>query len=150
VSRATAAGGVSQHFVEGPAFPVSIRLLASVLVMGLAVSGLSLAAEGRWRELSSDGWILLTAALVVVGAGYCAILVSRTRIDGTHIRQSWLWRKEVALADITQLKLIQLPGLSWLVVPRLLVRARGMALPTTFQLGSAALVGACHRLAYGD
>lgn len=136
-------------FVEGPAFPVLLRVLASVLVLSLVVSGLSLLLQGHGRGLSGEAWGLLVAALLVVGCGFWAILVSRTRIDGTHIRQRWLWRKEVALADITQLKLILVPGLSWLVVPRLLVRVRGMALPTTFQLGNAELVSACRKLAYG-
>ncbi len=38
-------------------------------------------------------------------------------------RADWLWRKRVNIADITQVKLISVPGLSWLVVPRLVVRA---------------------------
>jgi hypothetical protein len=50
-------------------------------------------------------------------------LCSRTKIDAVNIEQSWLWTKKVALAEISQAKFIYIPYLSWLIAPRLVVRA---------------------------
>ena len=71
----------------------------------------------------------------------------RTSCDGLAIEQTWLWRKKVRLADITQIKLISVPGLNWLVVPRLVVRT-GFGL-TTFHAGDPAVYSRFKLLAYG-
>ena len=95
---------------------------------------------------SNDGLFLL-AVLVVIGTGYWGILTSRTRFDGQSIEQSWLWRKRVELAEITQVKLIRVPGMAWLIVPRLVVRTSfGL---TTFHAGDAAVLEQFRRLAHG-
>ena len=36
--------------------------------------------------------------------------------------QTWVWKKQVSIADIRQAKFIYLPALSWLIAPRLVVR----------------------------
>jgi hypothetical protein len=136
--------------VEGPAFPWPLKALASACVLALLVFGLLAAGRQGWHEVNTQGWLLLAGALAVVGTGWWTLVTSRTRIDGRSIRQTGLWLREVELADISQLKLIRLRGFEWVFVPRLVVRARGHALPVTFQLGTAGLVEACSKLAYGE
>ncbi len=51
------------------------------------------------------------------------ILKSRTTMRDEAIEQTWLWRKRVMMKDITQAKFIYVPYLTWLIAPRLIVRA---------------------------
>lgn len=97
--------------------------------------------------MAAGEWGFLVAVAAVVGSGYWGILTSRTSCDGQCIEQTWLWRKKVNIADITQVKLISVPGLSWLVVPRLVVRA-GYGL-TTFHAGDPAVHARFRLLARG-
>jgi hypothetical protein len=74
-------------------------------------------------------------------------MTSQTRFDGESIEQTWLWRKKVMLAEISQLKLIRVRGLEWLIVPRLVVRT-GFGL-TTFHAGDPAVLARFKLLAHG-
>jgi len=81
------------------------------------------------------GWsayALFFGGLVLVLGSYLTILRSRTAISPTHIRQFGLWTREVALADVSQAKLIHIPMLRWLIAPRLMVRVRGRGLYTFY------------------
>jgi hypothetical protein len=113
---------------EGAAFPLAVKLLASLLVSSLAFWGLR-----AFDRMTGPGWSgaaagFMGVTLCVIGLCYYWILRSRTAIDAHSIRQSWLWHKQVALADITQAKFIYVPYLQWLIAPRLMVRARGRGL----------------------
>ena len=135
--------------VEGPSFPTAIKALATLIVLAMAgvlVAAAPDAASSLRKDPGSGLFIL--AALGVVVAGYVGILKSRTRFDGLVIEQSWLWRKQVAVRDITQVKLIHLPWLSWIIVPRLLVRTGSVGL-TTFHAADPQVLAAFRRLAYG-
>ncbi|HEV7915643.1 MAG TPA: hypothetical protein VGP22_17900 [Albitalea sp.] len=110
--------------VEGPAFTPSVKLLATGLVVALAVFG--------WRALGvlrTGQWSWPALLLTALGLGsvllcYVWMLRSRTSIGATHIRQTWITDKQIALADITQIKLIYIRPLAWLVAPRLVIRSR--------------------------
>ena len=110
---------------EGPAFPVLVKALASLLMAALVYWGLRSA-----QELSAVAWTggalaFLGVALLLIAVCYFWILRSRTTISETHIRQTWIWRKEVALADVAHIKMIFVPYLDWLIAPRVVVRVRG-------------------------
>lgn len=134
--------------VEGPSFPPTVKGLATVLVVGLLVLGWQVVGRRPWDHVEGPAGLFLLAATAVIASGYWGILTSRTRIDGRCIRQSWLWPKEVALADITQVKLLEVAALSWLVVPRLVVRSGNMNL-TTFHTADPQVLAALRLLAYG-
>ena len=72
---------------------------------------------------ATGSWLLVGGAFVITLVAYVWILKSRTSIDGVAIEQTWLWRRRVALADITQAKFIYVSWLSWILAPRLIVRA---------------------------
>jgi hypothetical protein len=98
-------------------------MVAAMLAAGAGVAG----------DLMTAGWNTGAAVMLLVAVAmvlWCTVWIvrSRTAVDATHIRQSWMWDKEVLLADVTQARLVGVPGLSWLVAPRLVVRARGRGL----------------------
>lgn len=118
----------SKDVAEGAAFPLTVKVLASLLIAALAFWGVQ-----AFDQMTGAGWstaaaVFMGVTLCVIGLCYYWILRSRTSIDADSIRQSWLWPKQVALADITQAKFFYVPYLQWLIAPRLMVRARGRGL----------------------
>ncbi|MEY4757483.1 MAG: hypothetical protein RJA34_2381 [Pseudomonadota bacterium] len=69
------------------------------------------------QELS---WAL--AALGLMAYTLWHILRSKTTLDRTALRQTWLWDKELPLRDLAYVRLIRIPGLDWLIAPRLYAR----------------------------
>ncbi len=113
---------------EGAAFPWPVKVLASLLVAALLFWGIRAADQMAGAGWSASAVAFMAITLGVIALCYYWIMRSRTAIDATSIRQSWLWPKQVALADITQAKFIYVPYMRWLIAPRLIVRARGLGL----------------------
>ena len=134
--------------VEGASFSPTIKGLSTVLVLALAYGGWQSLQLGAWGQWSSGARLFMGLLMAAVVFGYWGILSSRTSVDGLCIRQSGAWPKEVRLAQITQLKLIQVRGLNWLVAPRLVVRSGAFGL-TTFHAADPLVLAALKRLAYG-
>ena len=107
---------------EGPAFTTLIKLLASVLVGALIVWGARASRLMDWQAFSLSAGLVWAAALAIVLVVYYWILTSRTSIKNGVIEQTWVWKKQVSVAEIRQAKFIYLPALSWLIAPRLIVR----------------------------
>jgi|688.fasta_scaffold438709_2 hypothetical protein len=107
---------------EGPAFTALIKLLASVLVGALIVWGARASRLMDWQSFSLSAGLVWGAALAIVLVVYYWILKSRTSIKNGMIEQTWVWKKQVNVAEIRQAKFIYLPALSWLIAPRLVVR----------------------------
>jgi hypothetical protein len=134
--------------IEGASFSATMKLLSTMLLIGIAYAAWQTLQQGAWQEWSPGvRWSmgLLIAAIVF---GYWGILSSRTSVDGHFIRQSGPWPKQVELAQITRLKLIHVPGLDWLVAPRLVVRCGSFGL-TTFHVADPKVLAAVKLLAYG-
>jgi hypothetical protein len=134
--------------VEGPAFGPVIKALASGLLLALLYWGLRGGGDLMAARWSATNAAFAIAVLLVIALGYYWIMVSRTAVDATHIRQSWMWPKEVALSDITQAKFIYVPYLSWLIAPRLVVRAAGRGF-FVFHAASPAVLRAFAKLSLG-
>jgi hypothetical protein len=134
--------------VEGPSFSLPLKLLASALMLALASGGWRMMAHGAWTQMDGSARLLLGMATLVIAAAYGGILVGRTSIDGQRLRQTGLWTREVRLAEITRVKLIDVPGLGWLIAPRLVVRCGGIA-STTFHVADPQVRSACRKLVYG-
>lgn len=135
---------------SGPSFPIVVKGLATAWMLGLLLFGV-LALTGPSstpaKSLTSTEWGFLAAAAFVIASGYWGILTSHTSIGDQYIEQTWLWRKRVSIAEITQVKLISLRGLEWLVVPRLVVRT-GFGL-TTFHAADPTVLSRFRLLAHG-
>lgn len=134
---------------EGPSFPLTTRLLASAMMLALLVWGWRAADEIAGAKLDAGAIGFLLSVVLVLVSCYVGMLKSRTSISMTHIRQRWLWTKEVALADVHQAKLIHLPSLAWLIAPRLMVKVRGRGL-YTFHIADPAVLALARRLGLGE
>lgn len=108
---------------EGPAFPLLIKVLATLLVAAMVYWGVVTIDAAGPATLSTGSWLLVGGAFAIALVAYVWILRSRTSIDAVSIEQTWLWRRRVALADISQAKFIYVPWLRWILAPRLIVRA---------------------------
>ncbi len=109
--------------VEGPAFPRLVKSLATLLMLAMLYWGAGAEQQIIWKEFSTGAALLFGGALLITVVAYVWILKSRTSIDAEAIEQTWVWKRRVLLADITQAKFIYVPYLSWLIAPRLIVRA---------------------------
>ncbi|HEX2012721.1 MAG TPA: hypothetical protein VJN44_17470 [Roseateles sp.] len=134
---------------EGPSFPLTIRLLASAMMLALLVWGWRAADEIAGASLDAGAIGFLLSVVLVLVCCYVGMLRSRTAISMTHIRQHWLWTKEVALVDVHQAKLIHLPDLAWLIAPRLMVKVRGRGL-YTFHIADPTVLALARRLGLGE
>ncbi len=132
--------------VSGPSFPLRVRVLATGLLAAVLAMGLRL-----WDRLPPGALDATTqlGALVLAGSvllGWLSILRSRTTLDDEAIAQRWLFGKRVALADITEVRLVAPTSpLRWFVVPRLMVRTGGLRV-SAFHLGDERLIGAVRAL----
>lgn len=120
-------------------------LLLATLGWGLQVAWGSGTAEPTLQAFGWAEWALVALLAVVIVSGWWGIWAGRTRLDAQRIRQTGLWTREVLLAEVTQAKLVRVPGLDAVFVPRLVLRSRGFAM-NTFNAGSPALVAAFETL----
>lgn len=134
--------------VEGPSFPVAIKLMATGAMLGLLAT-----AWGARRQLDAMPmppdvlWLAGLAALVVVWH-YLHIVFSTTAISGDTLSEGWLWKSSVALRDIAQVKLLRLKWLDAVVAPRLVVRTRGVG-NLTFHVADPAVLAVIDLLVHG-
>lgn len=111
-------GGV----IEGPAFSLPFKLLATVIVGGCAFWLAQLWAAGALGSAKTGGLGWFLAGMVLMAWTWWAIMRSRTRLDRQGLHQRWIWDKHMALDDLAFGKLIRVRGLDWLIAPRLYVR----------------------------
>ena len=113
--------------LRSAAFTWPFKCLATLIVGGCA-GWLGL----LWRNGALDGglqgvpaatgvaWVV--AALALMTYTWWHIITSRTELDARSLRQSWIWNKELDLRELAYVKLIRVPGLDWLIAPRLYAR----------------------------
>ena len=100
-----------------PAFSLSFKLLAWGMLLGLA--GWMAAHPQSWHTQAALWGVL---AWGLMAATVWAITRSRTRLNAQELFQSWLWNKKMPICELAYAKLIRVPGLDWLIAPRLYVR----------------------------
>ncbi|MDM0058514.1 hypothetical protein [Variovorax fucosicus] len=108
--------------VEGQAFSLPFKLLATVIVGGCAFWLAQLWSVGALGTAKTGGLGWFLAGIALMGWTWFHIMTSRTRIDREGLHQRWIWDKHMALDDLAFGKLIRVPGLDWLIAPRLYVR----------------------------
>lgn len=134
--------------VEGRSFPRSTQVLATVAVVALLASAWKARSALAAMTLPSEVLLLAGLAAVVVVWGYLNILFSTTRVTNDTISQGWLWRTNVPLRDIAQVKLLRFKPLDFLVAPRLVVRAGALG-NTTFHVADPAVLAVVDVLVHG-
>lgn len=108
--------------VEGQAFSLPFKLLATVIVGGCAFWLAQLWSVGALGTAKTGGLGWFLAGIALMGWTWFHIMTSRTRIDRQGLHQRWIWDKQMAFDDLAFGKLIRVRGLDWLIAPRLYVR----------------------------
>lgn len=110
----------------------------------MAVAIVTLAALWTWQMWSqgvlqatfqSSGWLI--AALAMMAYTEWHILRGKTRLTPDALEQNWVWRKRVLLHELAYAKLVRVPGLDWLIAPRLYTRTFGNKLAVLYVTGPA-------------
>jgi len=110
----------SRAGLESPAFSPLFRTFATLIVGGCAAWVLRLWSSGAMETGSGLAWV--AAGLAMMFWTWWHIQTSRTRLDADGLRQRWIWDKALPLRELAFCKLIRIPGLDWLVAPRLYAR----------------------------
>jgi len=108
--------------VEGQAFSLPFKLLATVIVGGCAFWLAQLWSVGALGSARTGGLGWFLAGIALMGWTWFHIMTSRTRIDRQGLHQRWIWDKHMALDDLAFGRLIRVRGLDWLIAPRIYVR----------------------------
>lgn len=111
--------------ISGKAFSVAFRVLAILLVEGVAWWAYVLWSNGKLGTSLTTSILWLVAAIILMAITVYYVFRSVTSITSTHLKQSWIWDKEMLVADLAYAKLIRLRGFEWLIAPRLYARTHG-------------------------
>lgn len=115
--------GTHDGELAGPAFPALIRTVAGLCFLGCLGWFLLLWARGQLGRTQAfamnDAVITAITVLALMAVLVVHMQISQTRINAQQVTQSWLWAKEVRVAELADVRLIHLSGLAgWLVAPR--------------------------------
>lgn len=108
--------------ISGKAYTVAFRVLAILLVEGVAWWAYVLWSNGKLGTSLTTSILWLVAAIILMAITVYYVFRSVTSITATHLKQSWIWDKEMLVADLAYAKLIRLRGFEWLIAPRLYAR----------------------------
>ena len=101
-------------------FSKFIAVLVFVWLGYLLIKTTSQMTSGVWRETG-----LLALLLACLSWGLVYILIAKTRVDDQYISESGLLSKQVKISEIGKCKVIDIPGLRWLIIPRVVVQVSG-------------------------
>ncbi|MEY3783173.1 MAG: hypothetical protein RIS97_1352, partial [Pseudomonadota bacterium] len=99
--------------ISGKAFSITFRFLALLLVEGVAWWSYVLWNNGKLGTTVTTSMLWLVAALVLMSITVFYVFRSVTSISATHLKQSWIWNKEMLVSDLAYVKLIRLRGFDW-------------------------------------
>lgn len=117
--------------LTSPAFSLPFKILAIALLAGISFWAYQL--HGSLLAQTDYLWIWAALAIMVYTVGH--LLLGKTRLTATTLEQTWIWHKKVELRDLAYVKLIRVPGLDWLIAPRLYARTL---------MGKFTVIYACH------
>lgn len=125
--------------ISGKAFSLPFRILALLLVEGGAWWGYMLWNHGKLGNSVTTSALWLLAALVLMCVTVFFVFRSVTSISASHLKQSWIWDKEMLIADLAYVKLIRLKGFDWFIAPRLYARTHGGKFASFYAANSSVL-----------
>jgi hypothetical protein len=101
-----------------PAFSWPFKTVAVALLSGLAFWAYRL----HGAHMVNTDYLWLWAAWSIMAYTVGHLLMGKTTLTSKGLGQTWIWDKKVALRDLAYVKLIRVPGLDWLIAPRVYVR----------------------------
>lgn len=99
---------------------VGVVLVSAGWVFGLWKSGILEFGSSAAQQETGVIWLSMVLGLMAYTLWH--ILKSRTALASDGLRQSWLWDKQVLFKELAYIKLIRIPGLDWLIAPRVYTR----------------------------
>jgi hypothetical protein len=100
------------------AFSLPFKIMAVALLSGLSFWAYLL----HGSQMFKTDYLWLWAAWSIMAYTIGHLVMGKTRLTPNELTQTWIWEKKVALRDLAYAKLIRVPGLDWLIAPRLYVR----------------------------
>ena len=80
------------------------------------------AASAAKAGIFGSGLVWAISALALMVYTLWCILTSVTTLTSTQLQQTFVWNKQLELRELAYVKLIRVPGLDWLIAPRLYCR----------------------------
>jgi len=77
-------------------------------------------ASLAWSDIS-----LLVLLFACLAWSLVYMLIAKTHVDDQCISETGLLSKRVKISDIVKVKVIDIPGLRWLIIPRVIVQVSG-------------------------
>lgn len=114
-----------EQVISGKAFSPVFRVFALLLIEGVTWWGYVLWSQGKLGTSVTSSVLWLLAALALMSITVFYVFRSVTSVSSLHLKQSWIWDKEMAVADLAYAKLLRLRGFDWLIAPRLYARTHG-------------------------
>jgi hypothetical protein len=105
--------------------------MAVALLSGLAFWAYQL----HGAQMVGTDYLWLWAAWSIMAYTVGHLLMGKTKLTAQSLEQTWIWHKKVELRDLAYVKLIRVPGLDWLIAPRVYVRTL---------MGKFTVIYACH------
>jgi hypothetical protein len=130
--------------LECYSFTVLSKIFAILIVVWfgyLLVGTASQLGVPAWQEI---GVLVLVFACLAWALGY--ILLAKTCVDDEYISETGLLSKKVKIADIGKCKVIDIPGLRWLIIPRVIVQLDSFGSYTFRASNNEVLVQLHHRI----
>jgi hypothetical protein len=107
---------------QGAAFSVWFKCITVLIALAIAYWGYLALPSLGWQAMATQAkWVLGGCVALVLYTLYW-ILLSRTVVTPTEIRQSFVFNRYVHLGEVSFVKFIYIPYLTWLIAPRLYVR----------------------------
>jgi hypothetical protein len=116
--RFTPSQGPRMH---SAAYSRPFKVLTTVVVFGAALWFLLLWQGGKLGAGNALGTWFLAGLAMMLYTWWC-IVRSVTTLDEEQLQQTWVWTKKMELRELAYARLIRIPGLDWLVAPRLYAR----------------------------
>ena len=113
---------VQHQALQSRAYSAAFKALATCVTLGTVAWMVLMYRSGKLGSGESTGMAWFTGAAALMGWTLWHIFSSTTTLNTSVLRQSWIWDKQIALADMGYAKLIRVRGLGWLIAPRLYVR----------------------------
>ncbi len=107
----------NEHMLSA-AFSLPFKIMAVALLSGLSFWAYLL----HGAQMFKTDYLWLWAAWSIMAYTIGHLVTGKTRLTSQELRQTWIWEKKVELRDLAYAKLIRVPGLDWLIAPRLYVR----------------------------
>lgn len=108
--------------VEGAAFSIHFKCIAVIIVLAITYWAVQALPQFSWASLGTQArWVLGGCVAMVLYTLY-HVMVSRSTVSPTQIKQNFVFNRSVHLGEVTFAKFIYIPYLTWLIAPRLFVR----------------------------